>query len=270
MPRYTFIFALLLGAGLIFAPFFSGCRGPSAEDALFRQAMIALDEGMEGAASEYLTQFLVRYPKSDLLPEVLWQRGTIYALYQNRYTEAISDYRELLEVAPKSSHAFEAQKAIAQIFEQKLDNCRRAIVEYQRLISDFETVVGDDEFQFRIAHCFYTLLNFDQSILEYQILIDRYPASPLVPEAYFQIATVLQTAGALEPAEDAWKNYLARYPGGEKVVDARFGLAATLEEQERLDEALGMYQEIFDQYPNKDAITWRIEKVQRRMEERGR
>jgi hypothetical protein len=39
---------------------------------------------------------------------------------------------------------------------------------------------------------------------------------------------------------------------------------------EHLEEALEIYNRIFPVYENKEAITWRIEKVRRRMEERGR
>jgi TolA-binding protein len=64
--------------------------------------------------------------------------------------------------------------------------------------------------------------------------------------------------------------YLARYPKGEFSIDAKFNLAATLEEMEHLKEALRMYQEVFEEYPNKEAVSWRIEKVAERIENRGR
>jgi TolA-binding protein len=244
------------------------CR--SREQALYEQATAALDEGLSGAAVEYLTSFLVKYPDSPLIPEVLFQRGTIYNLYQSRYQEAIDDYRELLARFPDHPHAFEARRNIAQLLEKKMQDCRKAIVEYQKLIDDFETVVDDDLFQFHIAGCFFELLNFEQARLELQYLIDTYPGSALVDDAYFQIGKILHTQGALEEAKDAFTLYLARYPEGEFATDAMFNLAATLEEMEHLEEALEIYNRIFPVYENKEAITWRIEKVRQRMEERGR
>ena len=53
-------------------------------------------------------------------------------------------------------------------------------------------------------------------------------------------------------------------------MDAKFNLAATLEEMEELEEALRMYQDIFEEYPNKEAVSWRIEKVAERIANRGR
>ena len=53
-------------------------------------------------------------------------------------------------------------------------------------------------------------------------------------------------------------------------MDAKFNLAATLEEMEDLEEALDMYQEVFEEYPNKEAVSWRIEKVAERIKKRGR
>ncbi|UCG37708.1 MAG: tetratricopeptide repeat protein [bacterium] len=244
------------------------CR--SKEQALYEQAMAALDDGLSGAAVEYLTTFLVRYPDSPLVPEIIFQRGTIYDLYQSRYIEAIMDFRELLDRFPQNEHAFAARRSIAELLETKIRDCRRAIVEYQRLIDDFETVVEDDLFQYRIASCFYELLNFEQAKLEFYQLINKYPASALVDDAYYQIANILQTQGALGEAEKAYTLYLARYPEGEMVLDARFNLAATLEEMEHLEEALELYNRIFPVYANKEAITWRIEKVRKRMESRGR
>ena len=242
----------------------------SREQVLYEQAMTALDERLPGAAVEYLTTFLVKYPESSLYPDALSQRATIFNLYQSRYVEAISDLRELLNKYPASRHAFTARRTIAEILETKVRDCRRAIVEYQRLIDDYETVVNDDLFQYRIASCFYELLNFEQSKLEFYKLINHYPASQHVDDAYYQTANLLQTQGALEDARKAYLLYLARYPEGDLSVDAKFNLAATLEEMEDLEKALRMYQEVFDEYPNKEAVSWRIEKVAERIEKRGR
>ncbi len=242
----------------------------SQEQALYEQAMAALDENLSGAAVEYLTTFLVKYPENELYPDALHQRATIFHLYQSRYLEAISDLRELLNKYPASEHAFEARRIIAEILETKVRDCRRAIVEYQRLIDDYETVVDDDLFQYHIASCSYESLNFEQSKLEFYKLINNYPASKHVDDSYYQIANILQTQGALEDAQKAYQLYLARYPEGDYSVDAKFNLAATLEEMEELEEALRMYQEVFEEYPNKEAVSWRIEKVAERIQKRGR
>jgi len=222
------------------------CR--SREQALYEQATAALDDGFSGAAVEYFTSFLVKYPESSLIPEVLYQRGTIYHLYQSRYLEAINDFRELLERFPDHSYAFEVRRNIAQLLETNVRDCRQAIVEYQKLIDDYKTVEGDDLFQFRIAGCFFELLNFEQAKLELYHLINNYPASTLVDDAYYKIANILYTQGALESAESAYILYLARYPEGKLATDAMFNLAATLEEMERLEEALEMYNRIFSIY----------------------
>ncbi|TNF45492.1 tetratricopeptide repeat protein [bacterium] len=248
----------------------SSCSDGYKSQALYNQAMIALDQGLDGAAVEYLTLFIVRYPESPRIEEALFQRGTIYHLYQSRYLDAVNDFRELLERFPKGSRAMESRLAIAEILEKKLGDCRLAIVQYQYLISDYDTVVENDLYQYRISQCYYNLMNFDQAILEYEFLIDNYPASPLIKDAYFQIATVLQTAADLEEAEKAWRRYLVRYPDGKRLLDAKFGLASTLEEMEELQEALAIYQEIFDDYDNKEALGWRIEKVRERLKIRRR
>lgn len=248
----------------------SSCSDAYKAQALFDQAMTALDQGLDGAAVEYLTQYIVRYPENPAIEEALFQRGTIYNLYQSRYVDSVNDFRELLERFPQGGRAMEARLGIAEILEKKLGDCRLAIVHYQHLISDYDTVVDNDLYQYRISQCYFNLLNFEQSILEYRFLIDSYPASHLIDEAYFQIAATLQTAGNLEAAEKAWRKYLVRYPAGEQLLDAKFGLASTLEEMEELREALAIYQEIFDGYDNKEALGWRIEKVRERLKIRRR
>jgi TolA-binding protein len=231
---------------------FSSCSDEHKAQALYNQAMIALDQGLDGAAVEYLTQYIVRYPETPRTEEALFQRGTIYHLYQSRYLDAVNDFREILERFPQGSRAMEARLGIAEILEKKLGDCRLAIVHYQHLISDYDTVDDNDLYQYRISQCYYNLLNFEQS------------------NAYFQIATVLQTVGDLDKAEKAWRKYLVRYPDGEQLLNAKFGLASTLEEMEELKEALAIYQEIFDDYDNKEALGWRIEKVRERLKIRRR
>lgn len=248
----------------------SSCSDGYKARGLYDQAMAALDQGLDGAAVEYLTQYIVRYPENPGIEEVLFQRGTIYHLYQSRYVDSVNDFRELLERFPLSSRAMEARLGIAEILEKKLGDCRLAIVHYQHLISDYDTVADNDLYQYRISQCYYNLLNFEQSVLEYRSLIDNYPASPLIDEAYFQIAATFQTTGNLAEAERAWRKYLVRYPEGEQLLDAKFSLASTLEEMEELKEALAIYQEIFDDYDNKEALGWRIEKVRERLKIRRR
>ncbi len=255
---------------VILLSLFSSCSSRSREEALFQKSMTALDQGLDGAAVEYLTQLLVRYPEGALVEEALYQRGIIYQVYQSRYQDAVSDYRELLDRFPGGKRSMESRLALAEIFGQKLDNCQLAIAQYQKLISDFDSVVDDDKYQFRIAACYFELLNFDQSLLEYRSLIEQYPASPLVENAYFQIASVLQTQGRVKEAEKAWRTFMARYPDGKLITNARFGLAATLEDEEKLKEALDLYQDLFDEYDNKEAISWRIERVKDRLKARKR
>jgi len=248
----------------------SSCSDAYKAKGLYDQAMTALDQGLDGAAVEYLTQYVVQHPENPGVEEALFQRGTIYHLYQSRYVDSVNDFRELLERFPQGSRAREARLGIAEILEKKLGDCRLAIVHYQHLISDYDSVADNDLYQYRISQCYYNLLNFEQSILEYNSLLDSYPASPLIDEAYFQIAATLQTAGDLNGAESAWRKYLVRYPEGEQLLDAKFGLASTLEEMEELREALAIYQEIFDDYDNKEALGWRIEKVRERLKIRRR
>jgi TolA-binding protein len=248
----------------------SSCSEGHKARALYSQALVALDQGLDGAAAEYLTQYIVRYHENPHVEEALFQRGTIYHLYQSRYPDAVNDFREILERFPQGNRAMEARLGIAEILEKKLGDCRLGIVQYQHLISDYDTVTDNDLYQYRISQCYYNLLNFEQSMLEYKFLVDNYPASSLIDDAYFQIAIVLQTAGDLDEAEKAWRQYLVRYPDGEQFLDAKFGLASTLEELEELKEALGIYQEIFDDYDNKEALGWRIEKVRERLKVRRR
>jgi TolA-binding protein len=237
---------------------------------MMNQATAAIDDGYPGAAVEYLTRVVVEHPDSPLVPEALFMRGSVYQLYQSQHVEAVTDFRELLERYPEHGHAREARQALATIFEKKVGNCRQAIVEYQRLIDDFERDEEDDLYQFRIARCFFELFNFEQAKLEFATLIKLYPDSDYVDDAYFNIANILQTQGALEEAKKSWALFLSRYPDSELSIDARFNLAATLEENEELEEALKLFQALFDDYPNEEAITWRIEKVRDRLKVRGR
>jgi TolA-binding protein len=107
---------------------FSSCSDEHKAQALYNQAMIALDQGLDGAAVEYLTQYIVRYPETPRTEEALFQRGTIYHLYQSRYLDAVNDFREILERFPQGSRAMEARLGIAEILEKKLGDCRLAIV----------------------------------------------------------------------------------------------------------------------------------------------
>jgi len=250
------ILGLFLIAGLV------SCAKDPLKDDFERADKLCEKEHYEEAA-EMFREIAIVNPHSDYAAQALFRSGTINFLYLKRYEDAVEDFAYLVYYYPDDELAFESQADIADIYMNKMGNYGQAIVELRKLIENYPGHDDIDQYQYKLARCYYSMRDFDQARLEYLILLDTYHRTKLKPEIYFDIANTyyVEGGGKVDKAIEYYTKLIDGYPDSPLVMEAMFYIAAALEEKGDLDEALKAYEELLPVYPNPSMVALRIEGI---------
>jgi TolA-binding protein len=257
---------LVLGISILMIAGLFGCsEDPAAED--FDDAEELYEEGSYAKGSKGFRAIASEYPDSDFAPKALHRSGTIYKLYLKDYDKAIEDFAYLIYYYPKHELAFDAQANIVDIYMDRLSNYGQAIIEIRKIIEKYPKRKNIDEYQYKLAKCFYFKKDFDQTRLEYLILLDSYPNTKLKPNVYYNIANTyfIEGSGKIDKAVEYYQKLIDEYPESPLVLEARFYIAASYEEKGELDEALKRYEELMGVYENENVLKMRIKGVKELM-----
>jgi TolA-binding protein len=232
----------------------------------FERADEAWESGDYRRAVEGFAHVAQEYPRHALAPEALFRVGRINYLFLRDVGEAVHVLRDLAKDPAAGPWAVRAQRLLGEIFEQRQEDYRQAIVEYQRLITLNPGGEGNDEAQFAVARCYFKLEDFDQARAEYEVLLDRYPESGLRLAALLGIANAHYVAGRHAPAVKYYRQVMAeaKEKDAELAAEAGFGVASSLEETGDLAGALRELEKI-RAYPNPALIAQRIARVRSRL-----
>ncbi len=102
-------------------------------DTEYLMAANELEARQYEAARELLQEFLARYPLDTRAPEILWLFGDM-SYQQERWDDAVSQWRQLVSKYPESDEAARAHYQIAVALDQKLGRPREALEEYRKVV----------------------------------------------------------------------------------------------------------------------------------------
>ncbi len=254
------IIIILFGA-LLLTGAVSCAKDPIKDD--FERADKLCEKEHYEEAAEMFREIAILNPHSDFASRALFRSGTINYLYLKQYEDAVEDFAYLVYYYPEDDLAFESQADIVDIYMNKINNYGQAIVELRKLIENNPGHADIDQYQYKLARCYYYMRDFDQARLEYLILLDSYRRTKLKPDIYFDIANTyfVEGGGKVDKALEYYSKLIEEYPKSPLVMEARFYSAAALEEKGQLDEALKAYEELLPVYPNPSMVALRIEGI---------
>lgn len=222
------------------------------------------------AAIEEYQKVVENDPKNPLAQQALFRIGLTQCLYTGAYEEAAKSFRKFTFVSQDTNLVYQAEKNIGEIYFTKIEDHRRSIEQYQRLIGNYPDSREADFFRFRMAKSYYNSLKFKEAIDQYRQLIKDNPRSQLKEEAYYQIGNTYYTMGDYDAAIDSFEDLLSRFPKGKQAVFAQFGVANCFEEIDQLDEAYAIYSKIKEIYPNRAIVELKMKRVKERRANRNR
>lgn len=232
----------------------------------YTEAEGLLAEGEYRDAIDLYRSIAERQSGHPRIPDALYKIGEIETLYQKDDQQALVAFLTLEKDYPKNPQALAAQKYLAQIYKNRLEDYGRAIVAYQNLLEG--GVEEADQIQYEIADCYFRQENYEQARIEFLSLGKNFPDTPLMPEIRYRIAVTYSLEGLSKEAENAYRNMIREWPKSPYALEARFGLASVLEERGELKAALKILEELQGVYPDDDVLIKKIDQVAERIDKK--
>lgn len=210
-------------------------KGGAKDYAMFQKAM------MSGMVKDYAAQitqldaFLRSYPKSELAPQAMLEKGNAQAA-AGAGTAAVQTYAELQKAYPKSA---EARKGMLQmaIVDKNMNNIDAAVEAYKKVI---KTYPSSEEAQSAAEDM--KLIAADRGQLpEFEKFLNAIPNGPRVDVSEIDrlnFEAAEKAAIASKPSIDKMQAYLKANPDGAYAAKARYYIARHNYNNNQLDEAL--------------------------------
>lgn len=216
-----------------------------------------------GAIRDY-EKIVEEFPRSQVVSEANYWRGVAYFLYLDNNQKAITSFNESIRGAVSSSdkaHALEAYLYIAEIYDKKLNQPKKAIAVYEKVMEitlDPNQVL---EVQYKVGALYFDLGDLEQARVEWDILVRTDPRSKWAPAALYRGGGTYFILGKCDEAIKIYKTLYTEYPEHEMSPFAKFRAANCFEENKSHTEALQLYLELEGVYPNKELLTGKINKL---------
>lgn len=244
------------------------------------------ERNYSAAVSEF-ERVVQKEPKGQLGVQALYRVASTQALFLNKPTEAIQNFRLFIERAPQHKLVWEAQKQIGEILFAKLERYDQSILHYQTLIKTKPDAEEVPEFMFQIAKAHFFLWHFDEALTEFATIIKKFPKTQWAERASYERGVVYFSRAGQTPAgsddvssegsNDACKKgivvfqeFIKKYPKSRLVPEAKFGIASCLEELDQLDAAYAEFESIKTSYPSPKVIAIKLFRIQERKHQKNR
>jgi outer membrane assembly lipoprotein YfiO len=164
-------------------------------------------------------QIRARFPTSELVPEVTFQLGYLFAYLAAQDVDKTG--------ALTTTTDFE-----------------KAVTSFQEFVKRWPENRLVPEALYQIARNQFAEGKFDAAIDAYRQLVEKFPTSDLAPFAAYEIADCY--AGKKQPAEmmAAFRDYVNRYPNHAHVGNALYSVASQIESENKPDEAITEYRSL--------------------------
>ncbi|MGQ9631300.1 MAG: outer membrane protein assembly factor BamD [bacterium] len=181
------------------------------------------------------------------------------------YEDAIDTYHKLVVEYPESDESYWALERVAEIYMYVFKDYSQAILEYRRMIEEYPNNPDNPRILFTIGECLSSFNRFGEAIYEYRNVIERYPKSEYALRARFRIADNLYILGDYKAAAEEYKSAIKQMGDGAEAVEGLFWIASAYELQGNNQLALKTYRKIEKSYPNKIMIERGIERARRKL-----
>lgn len=265
-----------------------GARTEDGQYAAYQAAQAAYRGGDLSDAKRLAKAFVQNYPSSRLADAAFYLLGWVN-FQQDNYTEAISDFRRLLEVYPTGDMAVRALYTIADA-QFNLGEVDAAMNTYRDVMHRFPShplaaeaakamqiallglnrvdealAVADtfmsvnpmssaaEAFAFRKAEIFYTGKNYSSAAAELQAYMQRYPSAERQDEALYLLGKTYLNARDIPQARSAFSELAKRFPQSSFVPQGMLDLAVALFDAADKRSADSLYRLILDRYSNDTA-----------------
>lgn len=210
-------------------------KGSAKDYSMYQKAMMLGMTKQYGQQVSALDALIKAYPKSDLVPQAMLEKGNALA-YDGKGNEAVAAYNALLKAYPKS---VEARKGLLQmaVVDKNMNNEDAAIEAYKKVIKNYPS---SEEAQAAAEDM--KLIYADRGQLgDFQKFLNAIPNGPRVDVSEVDRLTfeaAEKAAIATKPNITKMQQYLQQNPSGAYAAKARYYIARHNYNNGRLNDAL--------------------------------
>lgn len=231
---------------------FYGDSSSYADDALLLIGQAHYNLAEFAKSERVLEQFLLKYLKSDLLPEAkLWLAKTYIALEKQDKAQELLDNLFRAKVSKKI--AAQAFYILGDLF-YKQDNFRKAIEYLEKCVD----ITSDDEIegaaQFLIGEAFFELEEYENAVYAYEKLEKLNIPVIKEYEAFSQKVNALSKMEKYGEAEQELREMLRNQRFNNQFALIETKLANIFEQQGETDLARDYYYDIMKKYPRSEGV----------------
>lgn len=234
----------------------------------FRKAQKMAEKRKFYNAIELYLSFVHTHPRHEKSPQALFEVGRLQQMVLDEPRKAVESYRKLVSSYPVNKYTIQAQRRLAEIYKKDFSKYHQAIIEYEKLLHAAPGYSDAAFIQFEIARCYTLLHNYSQAAIEYEKLIKKHPKYDRLAEVYFEMGNNAYIGGRYKAAVKAYQTVEDRFPKSPFRVQATFGMANAYEEMDDIKNARLKYKEVLKDYPSPKVVQIRLQGLLKREQKR--
>jgi len=180
------------------------------------------------------------------------------------YPQAVNFYRYLVLKSESPEERKAAQKAIAQIYYENLQDLDQSVIEFEKLLKLQNTPEEAFRYRLNLAKSQLGLNNVDQALTELNVLLENKPPAEGVFEIKMLKANVLVANRQLLEATALWESILKEFPERSAKENVAMNMVVVYEELKEFDKAIKVLESMRTDYPNPKFLDQRIERLKER------
>lgn len=241
----------------------SACSSQELADYKLAQKSIA--QGHFRIALSYLDRVVKRTPPSKYSMEAAREAARISFFELKDYNKAVHYYHFIVLNSQNEGERLEAQKQIASIYFNNLQNHQQSILEYSKLQQLPHTDLEATQYKINIARSYYYLNSFFQSESEIDALLKLKADDNVRFSALMLKGNILVARKDFVGAVDIFKSLIEKYPKKANQENVALTLAVCYEESFDFKSAIAVLEQLRASYKPEEYIELRIKRLQERM-----
>ncbi len=236
----------------------------SIENKEHRKAQRSLNNSDYEAALFHFSRVLRKSPESDLALDSARTAARVAALHQMDFLRAVEFYRHIVIYSQNADERRQAQRQIASIEFENLNNYEQAIIEYNRLLKLPHSEAEAYDYRLAVARSYFRLNNFIQALVEVEEILGYELNDDQVFEATLLKGNLKLTTKQLDAAIGIFSDLQEQFPERARRENLGLNVAVTYEEMEDFAMAISVLETIKNDYPTPEFIELKIKRLQER------
>lgn len=260
--RWIFLINKFGSAFLVFLGLLAGCT--SQEGRIFKEAMTQMNQGSYKQAMSDFEKVVKRAPDSTLGVRAA-KEGARLSLYEMKdFPKALEFLKLVILYSKDPADRFQAQKQLAGIYFDNLQNYSMAIKEYTKLLQLVLSPAEQAQYRVILARSYFYLNEFNQSEAEIKEVLKANIDPALAFSAIVLQGNIKVEQKAFGAAADVYKKLIADYPERALQENIHLSLAVCYEESRDYVNAIKTLESLRGKYSVPEYIELRIKRVQER------